>query len=110
MSAQTKLNWQGDYVQGSFITFIRTGNSGSGKTQVWTVRAALNEELGRVKWFGRWRTYTFDAEPNTVYEKTCLREIAQFCDELTKEHNQRRKNRREFLTLKPIKEGTRVSR
>ena len=93
------LDWQGDYVQGSYITFIRTGKSDSGKTQVWTVRDQGKETLGYVKWFAPWRSYAFEPEPNMVFEKTCLKEIARFCEELTKEHSQRRKATRDALRL-----------
>lgn len=42
--------------------------------------------LGVVKWFGRWRCYAYFPYPETVYEKDCLREIALWCEERTKEH------------------------
>jgi hypothetical protein len=46
-------------------------------------------ELGYIEWFSRWRKYIFAPLNETVYEQTCLREIAIFCEAATKEHRQR---------------------
>ena|SRR2546426_700037 len=84
------LKWEGDIVHGSYIRFVHTGQSESGKTMIWRVENELDRIfLGSVKWFSKWRTYAFDAEPDIVFEKTCLRDIAQFCEELTEEHRNR---------------------
>lgn len=67
------------------IRFDQTGHTG--KTAVWSVIAHEgNADLGTVKWFGRWRRYAFFPAPATVFEKDCLRDLADFCDEITKEH------------------------
>jgi hypothetical protein len=57
------------------------------KTKVWAVVTKGGSEkevggiaLGAVKWFGRWRRYAFFPDPATVYEPTCLRDIASFID------------------------------
>lgn len=42
--------------------------------------------LGEVKWFGRWRCYSFFPKESTVYERTCLRDIALFCEVETSRH------------------------
>ena len=47
--------------------------------------------VGRVKWHGAWRRYGFFPEPNTVWDHECLRTVALFCEEKTKE---RRRTRR----------------
>ena len=90
-AVRAELRWEGDYVYGTHIKFVNKGKSASGKTLRWEIIGEDEESLGWVKWYGPWRTYAFDAEPETVYEKTCLRQIAQFCEELTKEHRERRK-------------------
>jgi hypothetical protein len=41
-------------------------------------------DLGLVKWFGRWYTYAFFPKADTVFERTCLRDIAEFCETETK--------------------------
>jgi len=38
--------------------------------------------LGQVKWFPQWRKYSFFPVQCTVYEKQCLRDIANFCEQL----------------------------
>lgn len=40
--------------------------------------------LGEIKWFGKWRCYSFFPVPERVFEKVCLREIATWCEDLTK--------------------------
>lgn len=53
------------------------------KTAIWTVYGN-GASLGEVSWFGRWRTYAFFPKDRCVFEKDCLREIAEFCEEMTK--------------------------
>lgn len=80
-----KLNEQ--WWQGSYIFFRNVGTTKSGKTSIWHVTPEHSTEpLGVVKWFGRWRKYSFFPAVETVYEETCLREIGQFCETITKEH------------------------
>jgi hypothetical protein len=64
------------------------------KTKTWKVIAKDgNIVLGYVGWFGRWRCYTFFPEPNTVFEQTCLRDIADFMKSQTKDHRQMARER-----------------
>ncbi len=42
--------------------------------------------LGTIKWFGRWRQFTFHPEPVTTFNPECLREIADKTEALTKAH------------------------
>lgn len=44
--------------------------------------------LGEVRWFGRWTQYAFFPNQGMVFEKTCLRDIASFCEDVT--HAQRK--------------------
>jgi hypothetical protein len=82
---------------GTYIFFEQKGVSSSGRTQIWQVLpygykhegySHASDPLGLVKWYGPWRTYAFFPTPNTYFEKTCLREIALFCELLTKKHKQ----------------------
>lgn len=75
----------------SFIDFIGDRPSPSGKTQTWNVYAKGGEApLGEVKWFGRWRCYAFFPRSDTVFERTCLRDLANFCELKTAEHRLRK--------------------
>lgn len=56
------------------------------KTNIWDVLVKDGPALlGQVRWFGRWRCYAFFPEDGTVFERQCLRDIADFCEEETKE-------------------------
>jgi len=60
------------------------------KTALCIVRAKqTNETLGIIKWFNSWRSYAFYPVPNTVYEETCLRDIAEKVEQMEKERKQR---------------------
>lgn len=56
------------------------------KTQTFLI---INKEsdfkLGVIKWYGPFRQYSFFPEPNTVFEKTCLKDITQFIIDLMEE-------------------------
>ena len=81
MASEKQQNSSGPkYV--SFI-FITT----TGKTDIWeVVPKDGGVTLGSVKWFGRWRCYAFFAHYDPILEKTCLRDIANFCELKTKQH------------------------
>lgn len=79
---------------GKYIQFNEVGVSKSGLTKLWEV---INKEngtlLGKVGWYGPWRQYAFfpDGDLDLVFERNCLRGIANFCELKTREHNKRRK-------------------
>lgn len=57
------------------------------KTKIWKVRNIESRvALGKIRWFGRWRQYAFFPEEDLVFEKTCLRTIADFCERNTRRH------------------------
>ena len=79
------------FTLGTYIAFRNLGNRWGGKdhktneyevTEKHNVRATL----GYIRWFARWRKYAFSPITNTVFEETCLREIAQFVEEETQAH------------------------
>ena len=77
-----------------YIEFSEPWPSTSGRTQVWRVYAkAGGEDLGSVRWFGRWRRYAFFPLVGTVtvFEHECLRDIADFCEARTVEHRAQRR-------------------
>ncbi len=47
-------------------------------------------KLGEVRWWGAWRKYAFFPEASTLYEPTCLRDIAAFIDGLMEERRAER--------------------
>lgn len=71
-----------------FIYVERTGQSESGKTQIWKVRSKSRHGLvlGEIKWKSSWRKYAFYPESETLYDPGCLRYIAQALADRTHEH------------------------
>ena len=72
----------------SWITFNDEGPSPSGKTRIWQVypKEGIMLPLGKISWYALWRKYVFLPYQNTVFEKDCLRDIADFCESKTIEH------------------------
>jgi hypothetical protein len=57
------------------------------RTKIWRVRNVQSRvTLGLIRWRGAWRQYAFEPDSNLVFEKTCLRTIADFCDRNTRRH------------------------
>jgi hypothetical protein len=36
------------------------------------------DKLGEIKWFARWRQYTFFPEKDTIWNRTCLLDVIHF--------------------------------
>lgn len=73
------------------------------KTLVWTVIAkGSGSPLGFVAWFAQWRNYCFFPDVNLVFDKTCLRDIATFCEYQSNEHRRNLKLTKEPSTLKSV--------
>ena len=70
-----------------YIEFVLEGPTASGKTYRYKVVAKDGGDfLGIVSWYGPWRCYAFEPMPGTVFEKKCLRSIAEFCESRTNQH------------------------
>lgn len=65
-----------------YIVLRYVGDSASGKTQVWRVETRYGDLLGIVRWFGRWRQYTFWPSNETLYSAGCLHDVADFIESL----------------------------
>ncbi len=63
-----------------WIDFVNVGSSPSGKTLMFQVFTEDGTVLGEVKWYTAWRQYSFFPANDTIFEKTCLRDIAAFCE------------------------------
>lgn len=80
-----------------WLEFSKAGTSESGKTIVWWLYSSKEDNihtglhLGEIRWRGAWRKYAFFPEPDTVFEQDCLRDIAQFCEDKTREHKEAKK-------------------
>lgn len=59
------------------------------KTRLWNIMTVDGHyHIGQIKWFGRWRRYCFFPVDQTVFEQDCLRDIADFIEQKTKEHRE----------------------
>ena len=57
------------------------------KTKHWTVsRGDGAFALGVIKWYAHWRRYVFEPLAAMVFDPQCLRELADFCQQMTTEH------------------------
>lgn len=84
-----------------YIYFTKS-NKQNPKTVIYNVRTdnktGLAHYLGEVRWYAQWRQYAFYPAEGTVFEKTCLNDIAEFCIELNE--RQRLKNFKANLNTK----------
>ena len=71
-----------------WIKFAEIGSLPGHRTNIWEVVTAdlgtgSKHSLGEIRWFGRWRKYCFYPRTDTLFEQTCLRDIADFCGLVT---------------------------
>ena len=50
-----------------------------------------NAWLGEVRWYAQWRQYTF-FPVNSIFDRHCLREVADFCETKTLEQRAKSQN------------------
>jgi hypothetical protein len=67
----------------SFIEFLKEVRPATRLTDTWTVQATNGVGLGKIVWYGAWRKYCFFPLGETVFDKACLRDIANFCEQQT---------------------------
>jgi hypothetical protein len=82
-----------------WINCTLTDRPAKRKTEVWAVWALQGGTyLGEVRWFSRWRKYSFMPARDTVFEQDCLRDLAEFIEAETAK---RRKGKRAFQEATP---------
>jgi hypothetical protein len=74
--------WTGQWLSIAFLA-----KSKSCKTDIYQVISKEGILLGDIKWCARWRKYAFYPDNDTVFEQTCLNDIAEMLEIL----KQRRK-------------------
>lgn len=57
--------------------------------RVWVVNKHDDTCLGNIGWFGRWRRYAFYPNDGTLFEQDCMRDIANYIEEMTKQHREK---------------------
>ena len=48
-----------------------------------------NDELGRLDYYKRWKEWVFESERGCVFNNSCLRDIADFLDQLNAERTRK---------------------
>lgn len=57
--------------------------SRTGKTRIVSVCSKRTGILlGEIRWFGRWRQYCFYPEGGTIFNRSCMRDILAYIEEL----------------------------
>lgn len=78
-----------------WLEFSEPSPSKSGKTKMWEVYSSKDGDsgvwLGDIRWTGRWRRYAFYPGSDMMFEHGCLRDLADFCEQQTKVHRQKRR-------------------
>jgi hypothetical protein len=41
-----------------------------------------DEEIGEIKWFGKWRQYCFYPSPDTIWNTGCMKDICEVINDL----------------------------
>ena len=72
--------------EGKYIRFSLSEDQPNKKTHIWEVTAKAGGFLGQVRWFGRWRKYSFFSAIDCVFEEVCLVDIADFLKWATYSH------------------------
>ena len=68
-------------MESKFIYF--TLQHDTGKTKIYNVYSKEGDfMLGQIRWYGPWRCYALMPEKQTVFEKTCLKDILSFIEKL----------------------------
>ena len=70
-----------------WIRFNYRTKSKSGKTNIWKVLDLHGVNLGDIRWYAQWRRYAFFPLGGTIWERDCLRIVADFCEVQTDKHN-----------------------
>lgn len=73
----------------AYLDFIIGRRPEGKKTDVWKV-VCRGMDLGLVFWYSHWRKYTFYAGEKPILDPGCLRELAEFCEQKTKEHKEKK--------------------
>ena len=85
---------------GTYICFLNLGipdvPGEKRKTNIYEVWTKNEDDsmgsikLGEIRWFGRFRKYSFYPANDTIYEEVCMQEITDFLKQENKRHREKR--------------------
>lgn len=64
----------------TYVTFEEVPNPGR-KTRVWDVMSLRGAFLGQIRWYARWRQYTFRPCATSTFSSGCLHDIEAFIEQ-----------------------------
>lgn len=75
----------------TYVHFVAVATPPERRTKIWTVMTTFGNgiSLGQVKWYVNWRKYCFYPSVETLFDPACLRAIADFCEQATKDHKEK---------------------
>ena len=73
----------------TWVEFVRIERIGKQRTNRWSVNNRNGTSLGVIRYHGAWRRYVFFPADATLFEHTCLRDIATFCERESVEHSRK---------------------
>jgi hypothetical protein len=76
-----------DFAMHIHFNFVRFAGRKAPIIEVWE-SYGKGERIGTVRWYAPKRQYVFEPREGMVYETTYLREIANFCERMTKKERQ----------------------
>lgn len=84
--------------ESKWLRFIELPREIGRKTKAFQVTTKVEHEhgrdeqvLGRIAWYGGFRKFAFFPAPHTSFEQQCLRDLAAFTEQQTKEYRERKK-------------------
>jgi len=77
---------------GEYLLVEKLQREANRKTDQWKVYGLHDNLLGLIKWFGRWRQYTFFPAAGTVFNSTCLLDLKMHLDWVNKEWREAKRN------------------
>lgn len=85
-------NTEPKWIEGAYLNFKDEGlvTPGSKTRKFSVISRHSGALLGYVKWYVPWRQYVL-FPINAVFDKKCLREVADFCERETNTHREKRK-------------------
>jgi len=66
------------------ITFYKLKRPKGRKTDIWQIITLDKDDLGYIKFSGRWRQFIFEPSDKTIWSCSCLDQISEF---LQKQNN-----------------------
>ena len=68
--------------ESKYLNFLILGKKP--KTYIVGIETKDHTLLGRLKWYGSWRQYVFESEPQCIFNVGCMEDIIKMTDTINK--------------------------